>query len=106
LWAHITVAILVECEVVSAQRAVIAPRLVDDRNVWRDLLLVDKPIERGRRPIGRIRCKTVRFDAKALLRPLARLSPFLPPMGTARAEIAVLGLTAGWDGAIGRGTLG
>jgi hypothetical protein len=56
LRAYIDVAIFVEREVVSAQRAVFALGFVDDRNVRSNLLLVDDPVERRRRPIGRVRC--------------------------------------------------
>jgi hypothetical protein len=48
LGTDIDVALVVEGKIVSAQRAVRAPGLVDDRNVRRDLLLVDQPIERRR----------------------------------------------------------
>jgi hypothetical protein len=51
LRTDIDIASLVECEVLPAQRAVLAPRLVDDRNVWFDLL-IDDPIERLRRAIS------------------------------------------------------
>jgi hypothetical protein len=50
--AHIDIAILVEREVGSAQRAILTPGLVNDQDVRRDLLLVDQPIERRRRAVG------------------------------------------------------
>jgi hypothetical protein len=46
LGTDIDIARLVEGEVTPAQRAIFAPRLVDDRNVRRDSLLIDNPIER------------------------------------------------------------
>src|SRR6185437_13861029 len=63
----IDITCLIEGEVIPAQRAILAPRLVDDRNVRRDPLLVDNPIERLRRAIGRVGGKVVRLEVKSLL---------------------------------------
>src|SRR5260370_13572367 len=52
--AGVDVALLVECEVFAREGAVLTLRLVDDRNMRRDLLVVDEPIERRRGPVGRI----------------------------------------------------
>ena len=65
LRAHINIAILVEGEVVSAQGAIIAVGFVDDRNVRRDLLVVDKPVEVRRRPVGRIGSQPLGLDVEA-----------------------------------------
>src|SRR5262245_25615861 len=67
LRTDIDIAHLVECEVIPAQRAIFAPRFVDDRNVWRDLLLIDDPIERLGRAIVRIGGKVLRLEVKAFL---------------------------------------
>src|SRR5262245_50698437 len=66
LRAHIDIAILVEREVLPAQRAVLSLGLVDDGNVRSDLLVVDDPVERRGRPIGRVRRKSLRFQTEAL----------------------------------------
>src|SRR5881397_528408 len=67
LRAHIDIALLVEGEVFPAQRAVLAFRFINDRNVRSDLLLVDDPVERRGRPIGRVRFKPFGLQAETLL---------------------------------------
>src|SRR5215216_2390546 len=43
----IDVPLLVIDEVITRERAIFALRLIDDRDMWRDPLLVDQPIEVG-----------------------------------------------------------
>src|ERR1700757_2520220 len=43
--ADIDVALLIECEVLPREGTVLALRLVDHRDVWRDFLVVDQPVE-------------------------------------------------------------
>jgi hypothetical protein len=45
--ADIHVALFVESEVFPAEGPVLAFRLVDDRDVWRDVLVLDEPVEVG-----------------------------------------------------------
>ena len=52
---------------IPAQRTILAPRFVDDRNVRRDPLLIDNPIERLGRAIGRIGGKVLRLEVKSFL---------------------------------------
>ena len=51
-------------------RRVVTLGLVDDRDVRRDLLLVDQPVEVRGRPLGRIRRQPLRLQAEALLGPV------------------------------------
>jgi len=46
-WADIDVELFVELEVCPAEGPIFALRLVDDRNVWRDLLVFGEPVEIG-----------------------------------------------------------
>src|SRR6185312_6186260 len=69
-WADIDIALLVEREVFPAQRTILTPRHVFNWNVWRDLLLVDDPIERFGRTISRVGGKVVRLEIEALFGPL------------------------------------
>src|SRR5262245_34736463 len=66
LRAYIDVPILVEGKVLSAQRAIFALGFLNDRNVRSDPLLVDDPVERRRRSVGSVRCKTFGLQAEAL----------------------------------------
>jgi hypothetical protein len=70
LRADIDIAFLIEREVVPAQRAVLAPGLVDNRNVWGDVLLIDDPIERLCRALGRVGSNVLRLEIETLLSPL------------------------------------
>jgi hypothetical protein len=70
LWADIDIALLIEREVFSAQRTVLASRHVFNWNVWRDLLLIDDPIERFGRAISRGGGKIVRLEIEAPFSPL------------------------------------
>src|SRR6202008_3866396 len=69
LRTDIDIARSVEGEVTPAPRAIFAPRLVDHRNLRRDSLLIDNPIERLGGAIGRIGGKVVRLESEALLSP-------------------------------------
>lgn len=68
--ADIHVALFVEPEVFPAEGSVLALRLVDDRDVRRDLIVIDEPIEVRARTIGRITGKPLGLQAKALFRSL------------------------------------
>src|SRR6516162_4447034 len=69
LRAYIDVPILVEGKVLSAQRAIFVLGFLNDRNVRSDPLLVDDPVERRRRSVRSVRCKTFGLQAEALLGP-------------------------------------
>ena len=58
----------VEGEIEAGERSVIALALVPDRNIGRDLLLLDQPAEKAANPIGRIGHEALRLEIEALLR--------------------------------------
>src|SRR5215468_1813989 len=66
LQTYIDVPILVEGKVLSAQPAIFALGFLNDRNVRSDPLLVDDPVQRRRRSVGSVRCKTFGLQAEAL----------------------------------------
>src|SRR5262249_30258084 len=66
LRVYIDVPILVEVKLLPAQRTIFALGFLNDWNVRSDPLLVDDPIERRRRSVGSVRCKTFGLHAKAL----------------------------------------
>src|SRR5476651_33664 len=68
-WTSVDVLLLVEREVGSAERAVIACALIPDRDVWRDFL-ADDPGKELPRSIGRVCGKALRLYAECLLRAL------------------------------------
>src|SRR5882672_10258388 len=56
-WANVNVAFLVEQEVVSREGAILTLRLVDDRDMRRDPLLVDEPIRSEFYLLGKCKCR-------------------------------------------------
>src|SRR6266511_3736569 len=69
-WADINGPFLVKPEVFSREGPILALLFVDDRNVRRDLLLIDDPVERIRRAIRRIGGEIGGLDLETLLRSL------------------------------------
>src|SRR6516164_6960220 len=67
--ADIDVPFSVVPKVIPRKGPILALRFVDDRNVRRDVLLIDYPIERFRRAISRITGEIGGLDIKTLLRP-------------------------------------
>src|SRR5262245_39755818 len=63
----IYIALLVECKVVPTECSIFAFRLIDHRDVRRDLLLVDKPVEICSRAIGRVCREPLGLNLEALL---------------------------------------
>src|SRR5262249_3193754 len=53
-WADVDIALLVKREVSPRKGAVLTYRLVDNRDVRRNLLLIDDPVERRSRSVGAI----------------------------------------------------
>ena len=47
-WADINVPFFVEPKVFPREGPILALRFIDDWNVWRDVLLIDDPVERIR----------------------------------------------------------
>jgi hypothetical protein len=68
--ADVDIAILVEREVSPREGAVLTHRLVDNRDVRRNLLLVDDPIERRSRSVGRIGSQPRGLQSQPLLGPV------------------------------------
>src|SRR5664280_532057 len=65
--ADIYVALFVEPEVFPAEGSILALRLIDDRDVRRDIHVVDQPVEVRARTIGRITGEPLGLDTEALL---------------------------------------
>src|SRR5450432_607452 len=57
-------------EVAARERAVVSLRLIEHRDVWRDALLLDQPVQHRSRPVSGIPDKPLRLETKALLRSL------------------------------------
>ena len=53
-------------KVAARERAVVPPRLVEHRNVWRDILL-DQPVQHRSCPVSGIPDKPLRLETEALL---------------------------------------
>src|SRR5215471_4208501 len=66
-WADINVAFSVVPKVFSRKRPILALRFVDYRDMRRDLFLIDDPVERLSRAIGRVCGKSGRLDIETLL---------------------------------------
>src|SRR5215470_4566582 len=64
--ADVDVVLLIEGEVFAAERSILALGVVIDRDVRRDLGLVDQPIEVGTRTVGRIAGEPFGLDGEAL----------------------------------------
>src|SRR5262249_31388317 len=69
-WAGVDIALAVERKLIPAEGAVGALRLIDNRDMGRDLLVVDEPVECWRRAVGRVSRQSRGLDAEALLGPL------------------------------------
>src|ERR1700710_2272402 len=54
-------------KVAARERAIVSLRLVEHRNMWRDALLLDQPVQHRSRPVGGIADKPLRLETKALL---------------------------------------
>src|SRR5437879_1644152 len=54
-------------EIAAREGAILSRRLVDDRDVRRDLLVLDEPVQHRRRSVGGIRNEPLRLETKALL---------------------------------------
>src|SRR5262245_2417129 len=65
--ADIYIALLVECKVVPTECSIFALRLIDHRDMRRDLLLVDKPVEICPRAVGRVCREPLGLDLEAFL---------------------------------------
>src|SRR5215475_2866144 len=63
--AGVHVALFVEREVVPTVGPILAPRLVDDRDVWSDLLVLDEPVEVCSRAVGCIGHQPLGLQTKA-----------------------------------------
>src|SRR5215470_9910682 len=87
--AHIGIPPLVEDELLPAQRAVLALRLVDDRDMRFDLFVVDQPVERRRRSVGRIGRQSLGLHAEAVFGPVDH--------GLRRADLRLANGARGFD---------
>src|SRR5262245_7826750 len=65
--AGVHVALFVEPEVVPTEGPILAPRLVDDRDVRSDLLVLNEPVEVCSRAVGGIGRQPLGLQTKALL---------------------------------------
>ena len=54
-------------EIAARENTILALRLVDDRDVRRDPLFLDRPVQHRRRSVGGIRRQPLRLEAKTLL---------------------------------------
>src|SRR5262249_5948188 len=71
-WADVDIAFLVESEVSPRKGAVLAYRFVNNRDVRRNLLLVDDPVERRSRSVGAIGPQPLRLSSQRLVGPVYR----------------------------------
>lgn len=65
-WAGVKVALLIERKIVPTEGPVLAFRLVDYRDVRRNLLVVDEPIEVRSRAVGGIGRQALGFEIEAV----------------------------------------
>src|SRR5579862_5266546 len=65
-WTGIGIRVLVVSEIAAREGAVLSVGLVDDGDVWRDLLLFDQPVQHWGRSVGGVRGEPLRLETKAL----------------------------------------
>src|SRR5882724_3698033 len=68
-WAVVDVAGRIISKVAAREGAIIALRLVEHRDMWRDTLLLDQPVQHRSCPVSSISNKPLRLEAEALFCP-------------------------------------
>src|SRR4051794_907294 len=68
-WAVVDVAGRVISKVAPRESAIIPLRLIEHRNMWRDALLLDQPVQHRSRSVSGIPDKSLWFETEALLGP-------------------------------------
>src|SRR4029077_20760562 len=87
--AVVEVASRVILKVAAREGAIVSLRLVVHRNMWRDALLLDQPVQHRSRPVGGIGRKPLRLETEALLGPFNH--------GPRRADLGLANGAGGFD---------
>src|SRR4029077_5169939 len=87
--AVVEVASRVILKVAAREGAIVSLRLVVHRNMWRDALLLDQPVQHRSRPVGGIGRKPLRLETEALLGPFNH--------GPRRADLGLANGAGGLD---------